>query len=94
MPSLLRFKVFIASLRLFSGKGAEAAWVWEEKTALRSVPVAPRAGSASARRLPESSLRLLACWWSETEAEAQGEVAEGGLAPVPIRGTGDVRRVV
>jgi len=54
MPSLPRFKVFIASLRLFSGHGAEAAWVWEEKTALRSVPVAPRAGSA----LLGGSLRL------------------------------------
>ena len=35
---------------------------------------------------------LLACR-SETETEAHGAVAAGGLDPVPNRGTGDARRV-
>ena len=57
---------------------------------LRSASVAPRAGSA----LLGGSLRLtpLLAGRSETEAEAQGVVAEGGLVPEPIRGTGEVRR--
>ena len=37
---------------------------------------------------------LLACWWSETEAEAQEEVAEVWHEPEPKRGTGVVRREV
>jgi hypothetical protein len=63
----------------------------QKTSKLRSASVAPRAGSA----LPVGSLRLtpLLAGRSETEAEAQGEVADGGLEPVPIRGTGVVRRV-
>ena len=37
---------------------------------------------------------MLLAGGSETEAEAQEEAAEGGLAPVPIRGTGAARRAV
>ena len=50
-------------------------------------------GSAFGLPAPYVSLRLLACWWSETEAEAKVVEAAAGRAPEPIRGTGDVRRV-
>ena len=38
-------------------------------------------------------LRLFACWWSETEAEAQAIAAVGGHAPSPNRGTGTAGKI-